>query len=65
MAQSTGISFFAHSATHVAVGFLHDVQLFSSDRDLSFGVSLAGFGQGKGFLLSKDRLCWRISTVSG
>ena len=32
------------------------IQLFSSDSDLSFGASLVGFGQGKGFLLSKDTL---------
>ena len=65
VAQSTGITFLARSAIHVAVGFLHEIQLFSSDSHLSFGVSLIGFGQGKGFLLSEDGLCWRISTISG
>ena len=57
--------FLGSLSIHVAVGFLHEIQLFSPDSDLSFGVSLVGFGQGKGLLLSKDRLCSQILTVFG
>ena len=43
---------------HVAVGFLHEIQLFSPDSDLSFGVSLVVLGQGNGFLFLKtDFVC--------
>ena len=65
VAQSTGITFLALSGTHITVDFLNEVQMFSSDTDLFFGVSLVGFGHGERFLLSEDRFCWRISIVSG
>ena len=55
VAQLTGITFWACCAIYVAVSFLHEIQLFSSGSDLSFGVSFVGFGEGKDVLLSKDR----------
>ena len=41
VAQSTGIIFLVHRATDEAVGFLNEIQLFSSDSDLHQSTSCA------------------------